>query len=224
MRGVASDIVIPDINDSEAFSFYTHLAGAIAAFVGLIVLVWRAEGWLATAAFAVYGASLTFLFTSSSLHHAIHPVSVKGRSALRRMDHIAIYLLIAGTYTPICLLAVPPVWGYSVLAFVWMFGLVGIILKIFTPFAPRWVTVGLYVGMGWLVVIAIKPLMDAIPPAGLWLLGGGGITYTVGAVVYAMKRPDPFPTVVGFHGFWHIFVLVAAALHFAFVYAYVPTS
>lgn len=195
--------------------------GAVAALAGLVFLVWRASGPLATAAVTVYGASLVLLYAASTLHHAIPPTPGR-RHVLRRLDHVSIYLLIMGTYAPPCLLVLPRNVGIPILAIVWTAGLVGIALKVFRPFTGRWATVALYIAMGWAVVAAIPFAWQALAGPGVWLLMGGGIVYTLGAVVYALQKPDPWPRHLGFHGVWHVMVIVASVLHFVFIALYVP--
>jgi hemolysin III len=204
----------------EAFSFFTHLAGALLGVAGLVLLVLRAESAVATAAYATYGATLVGMFASSTLHH----VRAHDAGFFRRLDHVAIYLFIAGTYTPFCLLVLPPAWGLSLLTVVGGLALVGSALKLALPFTPRWVTVAFYIALGWAAVVATVPIVETLPGWGISLLAGGGIVYTVGAVIYARQRPDPWPRVVGFHGLWHVFVLVGAALHFALVWLLVPVA
>lgn len=203
------------------FSFVTHAVGAGLAIVGSIAMVLRAEGSLAVTAVSVYGASLVVLLASSALHHAVHPSSQAGVDSLRRLDHIAIFGLIAGTYTPVSLLGLPPRWGWSIFGIVWGLFVGGVVLKVFYLSAPRWLTTALYIAMGWTVVVAIPPVLEAYGDEGLWRLAAGGVVYTVGALVYGMRRPDPFPRWMGFHGLWHLFVLVGAGLHWWFIFAYV---
>lgn len=198
----------------EAFSFWTHAVGAAAGLVASALLVSRARGTVALAAFAVYGATLVLMLASSALHHVVRNES----GWTRRLDHIAIYLFIAGTYTPMCLVVIPSVPAYALLGLVWALALGGVALKLFRPFAPRWITVALYVALGWSALLGAKTVYEGLSRTGLALLLGGGIVYTLGAVIYASKRPDPWPRVVGFHGLWHVFVLVGAALQFAVVW------
>jgi hemolysin III len=209
------------VDPTERFSFLSHAVGAALAAVGLALLVLRAEGALAVTASAVYGATLVLLLTASSLHHAIHPAAPAGHRALHLLDHLSIFLLIAGTYTPVSLLGFPPAWGWSIFGAVWGLAVAGTLVRILWWHAPRWLYTGFYVAMGWTAVVAIAPLLEAFPPPALLLMLAGGVAYTAGAVVYARKRPDPWPRWLGFHGLWHVFVLVGAGLHYAFVYAYV---
>lgn len=198
----------------EAFSFFTHLAGALLGLAGLVGLVVRARGVVPTLAFAVYGATLVLMFAASALHHVVR----KEAGWTRRLDHVSIFLFIAGTYTPFCLVALAGPWAYGLLALVWLLALGGVAMKILLPFAPRWVTVALYIALGWSALLGAKTVYDGLDARGLALLVGGGAVYTLGAVVYARKRPDPWPRAVGFHGLWHVFVLVAAGMHFAVVW------
>lgn len=204
----------------EAFSFFTHLFGALAALVGLALLVRRAEGALAVAAFAVYGATLVAMFTSSTLHHVAH----RDDGFARRLDQAVIFLFIAGTYTPVCALALPQPWGLYALGLVWSLAVGGAALRLLRPATKRWVTIALYLALGWMSLPGAYWVQRNLSTEALILLVGGGVVYTVGAIVYARKRPDPWPRVVGYHGLWHVFVLVAAGLHFALIWRYVPIS
>lgn len=199
---------------SEAFSFFTHLAGALLAILALVLLVLRAEGPLEVVAYSIYGGALVLMFASSALHHVAH----SDDGFFRRLDMSAVYLLIVGTYTPVCLLALPPAWGIPLLAVVGTLAGAGIVVRWTVPSPPRWVTVGLYLGLGWMAVIALVPLARVVQWAGVSLLVGGGAAYSLGAVIYAKQWPDPWPRVVGHHGVWHVFVLVAAGLHFLLVW------
>lgn len=202
------------VDRREWFSFYTHFVGALVALGGLLLLVDRARGPLETVAFVVYGVTLVAMFASSTLHHVAH----REAGLFRALDQIAIYLFIAGTYTPLCLLTVPAVWGVPMLVLVWVLAAGGIALKLFVPQTPRWVTAGIYLGLGWMSLAGAVPIAQHWTPGRIALLVGGGVVYSVGAAVYARKRPDPWPDAVGYHGLWHVFVLAASALHFALVW------
>lgn len=206
---------------AEAFSFWTHAVSAAGAVVVLVLLVVQARGTLAATTLAVYGATLVLLFASSAFHHVVAPLGPRWYAVSRRMDHIAIFLLIAGTYTPITLLRFPTAWGWSIFGVIWGLAVAGIVLKSGWPHTHRWLTTALYLVMGWVALVAIWPILQVFDAPALALLGGGGVVYSTGAVVYARQRPDPWPDVVGFHGLWHIFVMAAAALHVVFVWRYV---
>jgi hemolysin III len=200
----------------DPVSAFTHLGAAVAAVIGATVLVTLAavhHKWWHLAAFIVYGISLILLYIASTLYHLL-PVSEHARRVLRQLDHVAIFLLIAGTYTPLCLVPLRGPWGWSLFGAVWALALAGMFIAIFAIDAPRWLSVVLYLGLGWLVVVAIWPLLHRLPPAGLFWFGLGGLFYTVGAVIYAVKKPDPVPGVFGFHEIFHLFVMAGSAAHF----------
>jgi hemolysin III len=134
---------------------------------------------------------------------------------------MTIFVLIAGTYTPFCLLALDGGWRWGLLGLIWCLALCGVLLKVFWMDAPRWLSVALYLGMGWVAVIAAPALFRAVPPGGIaWVLAGG-LVYSAGALVYGLKRPNPVPGVFGFHEVWHIFVLAGSACHFWAVLHYI---
>lgn len=164
-------------------------------------------------AFGIFGCSLVALYGASALYHLL-PVSPSAVARLRRVDHVTIFLLIAGTYTPICVLALEGGWGVGLLGLIWTLALCGVVLKVLWMDAPRWLSVGLYLAMGWLAVVAAEAIFRAIPPGGIaWLLGGG-LVYSAGALVYGLKRPNLVPGVFGFHELWHLFVMAGSACHF----------
>lgn len=197
-------------------SALTHLAGAVLSLLGLIVLVYKAfahgDVW-SVVSFAVFGLSLIALYTASTVYHSL-TVSPKATLALRKVDHMMIFLLIAGTYTPFCLLPLRGVWGWSIFGAIWGCAALGMGVKLFWMGAPRWLSTIFYVLMGWLIVVAIYPLSQAVVPGSLvWLVTGGAL-YTVGAVLYATKWPNPWPGKFGFHEIWHLFVMAGSAAHF----------
>lgn len=198
-----------------------HVASALAAALGVFIL-WQSsppEG-LARPAVLIYGCSLVLLFAASSAYHLIKTTPYR-ESLLRRLDHVAIFLLIAGTYTPICVIVFTGVWRSAILTAVWSIAAVGILFKLVFIKAPIWLSVGIYVLMGWLGVVGVAQLVQAVPLAGLsWLLGGG-LLYTSGAVIYGTRRPNFFPGVFGFHELWHLFVTAASAAHYVFILGYV---
>src|SRR5215216_3250514 len=173
----------------EPVNGLTHAAGSLLAAVGLSVLLATAasKGRLdQLVAFGVFGLSLVALYAASALYH-LAPLSPAGVARLRRLDHMMIFVLIAGTYTPFCLLALDGVWRAGLLILAWGFALCGILLKLLWMGAPRWLSVALYLGMGWGALIAAPALFQAVPPGGIaWVLGGGFI-YSVGAIVYGLR-------------------------------------
>ncbi len=200
----------------EIANSVTHGLGALAGAAGLVVLEVLAcrtgDPWRCVAC-GIYGATLVFLFTASALYHAIVPVRAK--AVLRVLDHSAIYLLIAGTYTPFTLVTLRGAWGWSMFGVVWAIAAAGIALQLtlFRRF-PR-LEVGLYLAMGWVIVVATRPLLAALPPAGLALLAGGGLAYTGGVVFYVWRRL-PYH-----HAIWHLFVLAGASLHYIAILRFV---
>lgn len=201
----------------EPVNGLTHLGGAIAAFFGQVALL--IIGWNVTdkiVAALVYGLSLIALFSASATYHLVK-AKPKVVGVLRKLDHSAIYLLIAGTYTPFCLLAFTGFFRWGLLAIIWAIALVGIVLKVFMGRLPRWVNAGVYVVMGWLCVSAIGQMTSALTPFVLAWLAVGGVIYTLGAVVYATKIFNFAPGRFGFHEVWHIFVLLGALAHFVSV-------
>jgi len=198
----------------EPVNSLTHWAGALLALIGLVALL--IVGWSTPAkiiSLAVYGVSLVFLFSASATYHMVQ-VKDKALEIFRKIDHAAIYVLIAGTYTPFCVNAFDGFWKWGMLSIIWSLAVIGIVVKIFIIRAPRWLNAGIYIVMGWLSVAAVGEMLDALPAWVLvWMLVGG-ITYTLGAVVYITKIFNFKPGVFGFHEVWHIFVLLAALAHF----------
>lgn len=201
----------------EPVSGLTHLGGAIAALIGQIVLL--ILGWPGVEKFVsvlVYGLSLVALFSASASYHLIN-AGPRATQILRKLDHSAIYILIAGTYTPFCLIAFNGFFRWGLLAIVWGVALVGISIKLFYMGAPRWLSALIYVIMGWLCLMAAGEMTTALTTSTLVWLAAGGVIYTLGAVVYATKMFDFFPGKFGFHEVWHIFVLLGALAHFVAV-------
>ena len=207
----------------EPVSGLTHLFGAILSILGLMLLIQASiitskNGNIPT--LIIFGISLILLYTASTVYHLV-TVSEKAIKVLRRIDHSMIYILIAGTYTPICLIALKGTLGSGLCTAIWLLALTGIILKIFWFNAPRWLYTFFYVFMGWLAIFAIYPLSKAISYNGvLWLIAGG-VSYTVGAVIYATKWPKITTKFFGFHEIFHIFVLIGSFCHFWMMFKYV---
>ena len=198
----------------EPVSGLTHLAGVFLALIALVVLLTKAGGRMdQLVAFGIFGLSLIALYSASALYHLL-PVSPAATARLRRLDHMTIFILIAGTYTPVCVLALEGGWRAGLLGLIWTLALCGVALKLLWMEAPRWLSVGVYLAMGWLAVIAASAIFRTIPYGGIaWILGGG-LVYSAGALIYALKRPNLVPGVFGFHELWHLFVLAGSACHF----------
>jgi hemolysin III len=200
----------------EPFNGASHLVGLILACTGTAALLQMARGPWQLVAFAVYGATLILLYAVSFLYHSL-PLPERPLRAFRMLDHIAIYFLIAGTYTPVAMITLHSRLGWILLGLVWMIALAGIPFKLFYLDAPVWLSTATYLGMGYLALLAIVPLAEAVSLGGLLWLVAGGIAYTIGAVIYSRQRPDPFPGRFGHHEIWHLLVLAGSACHFAFM-------
>jgi hemolysin III len=204
----------------EPVNGLTHLVGALLAFVGLIVLLASAGRVNQIVAFGIFGLSLIALYAASALYHLL-PLSPRGTARLRRLDHMMIFVLIAGTYTPFCLLALEGGWRVGLLGLIWGLALCGVLLKLFWMGAPRWLSVALYLGMGWIALVAAPALVRVMPAGGMaWVLAGA-LVYSAGALIYGLKRPNPVPGVFGFHELWHLFVMAGSACHFWAVLGYI---
>jgi hemolysin III len=194
---------------------FSHLIAVLGAILGWGVLVRAAPSTRAVVAASIYGASLAMMFAVSAVYHLPTWPPIQ-RRFLRRLDHAAIFLLIAGTYTPLCL-ALGPTRGLGLLAFVWTGAVFGIVQAVIYPDAPRYVGVPIYLALGWAIFPLIGAVRTAVGAEGLALLAAGGIAYTLGAVIYWLRRPDPLPTFFGYHEIFHLLVIAAASCHFAVI-------
>lgn len=199
----------------EPFNAGSHLVGLLLAAAGTWFLLHQAETRAELLAFAVYGATLILLYAASTVYHGLSLGAV-GLRRLRMLDHIAIYFLIAGTYTPVAGIMLRDAGGPGLLAASWTIAAAGIPFKIRWLDAPAWISTATYLGMGYLALLAVAPLADAVGGGLLWLIAGG-VAYTVGAIIYTIERPDPLPGRFGHHGLWHLLVLLGSACHFAFI-------
>ena len=182
-----------------------------------VALVLFAEGATARIAVVVYVVSLAALFGTSAAYHRLARTPTAKRR-LRRLDHSMIYVLIAGTYTPLCVLAFPPAWGIPVLAVVWSGAFLGVVVKAADIRCLVGAANALYIVLGWAAVVALPVVVTSIPPSGLALMLTGGIAYTAGAIVFLRRSPDPRPDVFGFHEVWHACTVIGAVSHFAMVW------
>lgn len=212
----------------DPVSGFTHLIGAVASIVGLVFLIIMAafysneKAW-DIVSFTIFGVGLILLYTFSSLYHLLN-VGETATRVLRKFDHIMIYVLIAASYTPICLGPLRGPWGWSIFGVVWGLAVIGIILTATWINAPRWLTTGIYLAMGWTVIVAIYPMITIFSNLGalsslLWLLAGG-IFYTIGAVIYGLKWPPLKNKYFGFHEIFHIFVMLGSLCQYWFVIHY----
>jgi hemolysin III len=200
----------------ELGSCIVHGLGIVLSIVGLIALVAKSVlygGALAVFASALYGATLIFLYTASTLYHSLQHHRAHG--VLRTLDHLGIYWLIAGTYTPFTLIALPGQWGLSLFGMIWVLAVAGSVLELGILQRYHRVAVFMYVAMGWAAIAAFQPLAASIPKAGLILLVAGGVAYTAGVPFYLAKRL-PFH-----HSLWHLFVLAGSVLHYFAVLLFV---
>ncbi len=203
----------------ERINIGSHALGLLLSVTAFLLLVLRAQSYdnaLYTLSFAVFGASLICLYLASTLYHSAK--TLKMRTRLRIVDHATIYILIAGTYTPFCLITLSGPTGWTVFAVSWGLAAAGLVLKLFFTGRFQLLSTLMYVFMGWIVIFVVKPMIANLPLAGLvWLLVGG-ISYTTGAVIYSIKR-IPFN-----HAIFHLFVLAGSFCHFIAVYQYVYPS
>lgn len=200
----------------EIANSLTHGVGMVLAIVGLVVMMIYAnangDAWHVTGC-AIFGASMILCFSTSTLYHSIPAERFQG--FLRALDHSAIFVLIAGTYTPFMLVSLRGPWGWSLLSVIWGAALVGIVLRLFWRGRFHGVIVGLYLAMGWAIVIATRPMIESVATGGLMLLLAGGLAYTGGVAFYKWRRL-PYH-----HAIWHGFVLLGCGLHFFAVFYYV---
>lgn len=201
----------------EPVSALTHWGGALAALITLGPLLgWASARGLALWPFAVFGLSMVALYAASASYHSFRP-GERGLLWLRKLDHAGIFLLIAGSYTPVAYFGLEGVWQGAVLWLVWGIAGAGTALKLLTMRLPRWVSTLLYLGMGWLALLFLPQLARSLPGAALFWLAVGGVLYSVGAVIYGTKRWNPRPG-FGFHEIWHLFVLGGSGAHVAMMF------
>lgn len=207
----------------DPISALTHFIGAVFSLVAVVSLVMKAytlEKPIYMVAFGIFGMSLVLLYSASTIYHIIEkPASLS--KLLKRIDHMMIFVLIAGTYTPVCLIPLKGTVGMVLLTTVWCVAITGIILKIVWLNAPRWLSTLQYIMMGWIVVFAFFPLVRAVPGQGLAWLVAGGLIYTIGGVVYGTKWPPFKSKYFGFHELFHVFVMMGSLCHFIFIYQYI---
>lgn len=204
------------MNREEVFNSVTHIVGAALAMAGLVALVvsasLRGDAWRIVS-FSVYGATLFLLYLSSSLYHSS---SGRAKRLFRVFDHQSIYLLIAGTYTPFTLVTLRGPWGWSLFGVIWGLAAFGVVLDAVHNAGRRIPQLVIYLLMGWLVLIALGPLLRALPPSGFACLAAGGLLYTSGVAFYVLGERFPY-----FHGIWHLFVLAGSLAHYFCILFYI---
>lgn len=205
----------------DPVSALTHLAGVVLAIIGTVVLLHQSSNSLDRLALGIFGGALICLYLASTLYHALD-ISLDINLMLRKIDHLMIYVLIAGTYTPVCLIALTGKWSMALFIGIWIIALAGIALTLIWFDAPRWLTTSIYILMGWLIVIASVPIKQTVGTVGLIWLIMGGIAYTIGGIIYGTKRPNITFAMFGFHEIFHIFVLAGSLCHFILMLNYLP--
>ena len=200
----------------ERFNAWTHLVGVLFALTGATWLIVYASLYTdaqAIASVSIYGAAMVLLYAVSTLYH-----SVRGRAKriLQKCDHLSIYLMIAGSYTPFCLITLRGAWGWSLFGIVWGLAIVGMLQEIKPRSEARVLSLVIYAVMGWIVLVAVGPLLQALGTAGFLWLAAGGVLYTVGIVFFVFDE-----RVRHFHGIWHLFVIAGSAVHYVTIMRYV---
>ena len=215
----------------QPVSGLSHLLGAILSSLGLFFILSEANAahWITLDAssvpvfsVALYVFTMVLLFLSSALYHLL-PLSELGIQRLRKLDHSMIYVFIASGYTPFALIPLAKTSGPWICLTVWIVAAIGVGLKLFWIEKSRWLRIAIYLAMSWIGIALVPQLINVLPIPGFRLLLLGGLAYTLGAIVYATRWPDPFPTVFGFHEVWHLFVLLGSWLHFLMMKNYVLT-
>jgi hemolysin III len=206
----------------EPASGFSHLVGAVLALVGLIFLLYNGiknQNVWQIVSFSIFGASAILLYSTSAIYHLVK-ASEKVITLLRKLDHMMIFVLIAGTYTPICLTLLRGKIGYIALAILWSMTFMGIFFKIFFINAPRWLYTGIYLIMGWMAVFIIVPIYKVTGIGAVLWLFIGGVFYTIGGVIYGLKKPNLIPRVLGFHEIFHIFIILGTVSHYFMIYIF----
>ncbi|MGA9225354.1 MAG: hemolysin III family protein [Mesobacillus sp.] len=208
----------------EPINGLTHLAGALLSFAGLLALVIKASltsgSALAITSVTIFGICMILLYTASATYHM---VKAKDRviAFLRRIDHSMIFVLIAGSYTPFCLISLNGMTGWTLFAIITVAALCGILFKMVWFKSPRWLSTSIYIVMGWMVIFVVSPLSSVLSPRGIFWLVAGGVMYTIGGVIYALKPDFLRSKYLGFHEIFHIFIMLGSLAHFLSVYLYV---
>lgn len=208
----------------EPINGFTHLGGAILSFVGLLAMVIKASAAglsvLTLSAVMIFGISMILLYSASATYHMVI-AKAEVIAFLRRLDHSMIFVLIAGTYTPFCLISLKGITGWILFSIVTVIMVSGILFKLIWFNCPRWLSTSIYLAMGWMIIFVVSPLFGSINAMGVYLLLLGGIFYTIGGVIYGTKPKFLTSKYMGFHEIFHIFILFGTLAHFLSVYLYV---
>ena len=200
----------------ERFNAWTHLVGAVLALVGTVWLLLLAsasgDSWKQVSV-AIYGVTLVLLYSTSTLYHSVQGPA---KRLMQKLDHLSIYLLIAGSYTPFCLVSLRGPWGWSLFATVWCLALIGMLQEIKPRSEARVLSLVIYAVMGWIVLVAVQPLLAALGREGFAWLASGGVLYTIGIIFFAYDSRFRH-----WHGIWHLFVIAGSLLHFVAIWRYV---
>lgn len=214
--------IIMQLTIREPGSALTHFIACLMAAIAALPLIMKASSGMATAALAIFAVSMILLYAASTLYHSVN-VTGKVLSMFRKIDHMMIFVLIAGSYTPVCLIVLGGSMGYSLLALVWGVAIAGMLINALWITCPKWFSSIIYITMGWLCLIVFGTLWNTLPHAAFGWLLAGGILYTVGGVIYALKLPffDSLHKYFGSHEIFHLFVMGGSICHFIFMYCYV---
>lgn len=206
----------------EPGSALTHFIACLMAAIAASPLIMKAPAGMTTAAVAIFAVSMILLYGASTLYHSVN-VTGKVLSVFRKIDHMMIFVLIAGSYTPVCLIALGGSMGYSLLALVWGVAIAGMFINVLWITCPKWVSSVIYIAMGWLCLLVFGTLWSTLPHAAFGWLLAGGIIYTIGGVIYALKLPvfNSLHKNFGSHEIFHLFVMGGSICHFIFMYFYI---
>lgn len=208
----------------EPMNGLTHLAGALLSFIGLLAMTIKVADSNSSAititSVVIFGVSMILLYAASATYHMVI-AKEKVIAFLRRIDHSMIFVLIAGSYTPFCLISLNGLTGWTLFIIVSSIAILGIVFKLVWFSCPRWLSTGLYIGMGWIIIFAAAPLSHVLSMNGLFLLILGGLLYTIGGIIYAVKPKWLEFKYMGFHEIFHIFIMLGSLAHFMCVYLYV---
>ncbi len=208
----------------EPINTYTHLSAAVLSLIGTIILFIVGNNndsltTLSVVSILAFGLSLIALYTASGIYHMLY-VSDEMLLRLKKLDHAMIFVLIAGSYTPFCLLALNGAWQWGLMSVIWALAIIGIILKVCWINMPRWLSTGMYIGMGWISVVAVKPLYATLSSEAFFFLLLGGIVYTIGGIIYGLKKPN-ISKHFGFHEIFHVFIMLGSFCHYWAVVRYI---